>query len=100
LGKLEKEFADKKATIYAISYEPADKLKKMREAHKLGPQFKFLSDPNSKLSDLYSGKYPQGYLKPATIVVGKKGKILFATSLEDYKVRPAAEIVLKFVKEF
>ncbi len=72
----------------------------MREAEKLGSQFVFLSDSEGKLAALYAGKYPQGYLKPATIVVGKKGKITFATSLEDYKVRPAAENVLKFVKAF
>lgn len=72
----------------------------MREAHKLGAQFRFLSDPDAKLANLYAGKYPQGYLKPATIVIGKKGNILFATSLEDYKVRPTAESILKFVRSF
>ncbi len=72
----------------------------MRAAEKLGSQFVFLSDPEGKFADLYAGKYPQGYLKPATIVVGKKGKITFATSLDDYKVRPAAENVLKFIKDF
>ncbi len=97
---MSQDLATAKATVYAVSYEPADKLKKMREAEKLGPQFVFLSDPEGKLAALYAGKYPQGYLKPATIVVGNAGKITFATSLDDYKVRPAAENVLKFVKEF
>ena len=72
----------------------------MREAEKLGSQFVFLSDPEGKLASLYAGTYPQGYLKPATIVVGRKKVITYATSLDDYKVRPAAETVLKFVKEF
>ncbi len=72
----------------------------MREAEKLGPTFIFLSDPDAKLAGLYAGKYSQGYLRPATIVVGKKGKIIFATSLDDYKVRPAAEAVLKALTEF
>ena len=85
--------------IFAVSYEPADKLKKMREAEKLGASFTFLSDPNGLLSAHYSGKYDQGYLKPATVVVGKDGKITFATSLVDYKIRPAAAEVLKAVQK-
>ena len=72
----------------------------MREAEKLGSTFIFLSDPDAKLAGLYAGKYHQGFLKPATIVVGKKGKITFATSLDDYKVRPAVETVLKAISEF
>lgn len=72
----------------------------MRESEKLGSQFVFLSDPDAKLAELYAGKYPQGFLRPATIVVGKKGIITFATSLDDYKVRPAADKVLSVVKEF
>lgn len=84
--------------IFAVSYEPADKLKKMRDAEKLGASFTFLSDPKGLLSAHYSGKYEQGYLKPATVVVGKGGKIVYATSLEDYKVRPAAAVVLKSVQ--
>ena len=97
MGKIEKALAASKTTVYAISYEPADKLKKMRESEHLGSSFVFLSDPQGKLSSHYSGKYPQGYLKPATVVVGKKGKIVFATSLEDYRVRPAAQEVVKAI---
>ena len=84
--------------IYAVSYEPADKLKKMRADEKLGSSFTFLSDPNGLLSAHYSGKIAQGILKPATVVVGKDGKIVYATSLEDYKLRPAAEKILKAVQ--
>jgi peroxiredoxin len=95
---LEKEFSKSNAIIYAISNEPANKLKQMRESQHLGPIFSFLSDPKALLAAHYAGKYDQGYLKPATIVIGKKGKIVFATSLEDYKVRPAADEVLKAVQ--
>lgn len=85
--------------IYAISNEPAAELKKMRDAEKLGSSFVFLSDPEAKMASLYAGKYAEGHLKPATIVVGKDGKIRYATALDDYKVRAAAEAVLKAVKE-
>lgn len=97
---MEKEFASHKAVIYAISNEAGDKLKQMREAHKLGSSFVFLSDPDAKLASLYAGKYDKGFLKPATIVVGKGGKIAFATSLDDYSVRPAARAVLEAVSQF
>ena len=85
--------------IFAVSYEPADKLKKMRDAEKLGSSFTFLSDPKGELAAHYAGKYNQGFLKPATVVVGRGGKIVYATSLEDYKVRPAAELILKAVQK-
>ena len=85
--------------IFAVSNEPADKLKKMRDSEKLGPSFTFLSDPNGQLASHYAGKYDRGFLKPATVVVGRGGKIVYATSLEDYKVRPAAEEVLKAVQK-
>ena len=89
------DFASLNATIYAISNEPADKLKEMRESEKLGSTFVFLSDPEAKFGSLYAGKYEQGYLKPATLVVGKNGRIVYATSLDDYKIRPAADKVLE-----
>lgn len=89
-----------KATVYLISNEPADKQKQMRVAEKLGPDFVFLSDPEGKMAALYAGKYPQGYLKPATIVVGKDKKIIYASSVDDFKKRPSAGDVLKAVKSF
>ena len=94
---MEAEFAKRKATIYAISNEPAAKLKEMRAAQKLGPTFVFLSDPKAKLAGLYAGKYDQGYLKPATVVIDRKGKITFATSLDDYTKRPSAAELLRTI---
>ena len=84
--------------IYAIAAEPAPLLKRMREQEHLGKAFVFLSDVEAKFGSLYAGKYPPGYLKPATIVVGKNGKIVFASSLEDITNRPAAEKVLAAIK--
>lgn len=86
--------------MYAISNEPAEKQKQMRASEKLGSAFVFLSDPDAKMASLYAGKYPQGYLKPATIVVGKDGKITFASAVDDFKVRPSADVVLKEVLAF
>ncbi len=89
-----------KATVYLISNEPPEKQKQMRAAEKLGPTFAFLSDPDAKMAALYAGKYPEGYLKPATIVVGKDKKIIYASSVDDFKKRPSADDVLKAVKAF
>lgn len=91
---MSKQFDEKKAIIFAISSEGSEQLKKMRETEKLGSTFVFLSDPDAKLASLYAGRYPQGFLKPATIVIGLDKKVAWATSVEDYKVRPAAEKVL------
>ncbi len=97
LHKWEQQFLDRKATIYAISVEPAARLKAMRDGESLGKAFVFLSDPQAKLAQLYVGKEVQGYLKPATIVVGKNGKITFATSMTDISVRPSPITILKAI---
>lgn len=86
--------------MYCISNEGADKLLQMREKQKLGESFVFLSDPEGKLAAHYAGSYPQGFLKPATVVVGRDKKIQWATSLDNYAVRPAAEKVLEEVARY
>lgn len=99
LQAIEADLKAENAVVYIVSNEASDKLEAMRQAEKLGPTFVSLSDPEAKLAALYAGKYDQGYLKPATIVVGKKSKILFASALEDYKVRADSQAVLKAVRD-
>lgn len=100
MAKIEAKFKEQNAVLYCVSNEKADKLLQMREKQAMGETFVFLSDPEGKLAAHYAGKYPQGYLKPATVVVGKDKKVLWATSLDNYAVRPAAEKVLEEVMRF
>jgi len=99
LQAIEADLKAANAIVYVVSNEASDKLDAMRQAEKLGSTFVSLSDPEAKLAALYAGKYDQGYLKPATVVVGKKGKIVFASSLEDYKIRADSQAVLKAVRD-
>ncbi len=84
--------------VYAISNEPAGPLDKMREQNMLGDRFVFLSDPEGKVASLYAGKLATGVLNPATLVIGKSGKIVFAEAEEDYTKRPPTDKVLKAIK--
>ena len=100
MGKIEAELKKAGATVYALSNEAAAPLAKMKEAEKLGDTFVFLSDRESKAADMYAGHYNgQAMLKPATFVIGKNGKIVYAYAGEDYKVRAGAQTVLEAVKE-
>ena len=100
MGKIEKDLKKTGAIVYAISNEEADDLKKMKEAEKLGDTFVFLSDREAKGAGDYAGHYPdKTMLKPATFVIGKGGKIVYAYVGEDYKVRAGAQSVLQAVKK-
>jgi peroxiredoxin len=84
------------AVVYAISNEEAGDLKRMKEAEKLGDTFVFLSDKQAKVADSYAGHYSgRTVLKPATLVIGKDGKIVYAYVGEDFKVRASAQSVLQ-----
>jgi peroxiredoxin len=81
--------------VYCISNEGAEDLKKMKEAHKLGDTFVFVSDKDAKGADNYAGHYAgKTMLNPATFVVGKNGKIAYAYVGEDYRVRADSKTVL------
>ncbi len=100
MGKIEAELKKAGATVYALSNEPASALGKMKDAEKLGDAFVFLSDREAKGADLYAGHYDgQTMLKPATFVIGKNGKIVYAYVGEDYKVRAGAQTVLQAVQK-
>lgn len=100
MGKIETELKKAKATVYAISNEEAGDLQKMKVAEKLGDTFVFLSDRETKAANLYAGHYDgKTVLKPATFVIGKGGKIVYAYVGEDYKVRAGVDAVLQAVKQ-
>ena len=100
MGKIETGLKKAGATVYALSNEESGDIRKMKEAEKLGDAFVFLSDKEAKGADLYAGHYNgQTMLKPATFVIGKSGKIVYAYVGEDFKVRAGAQIVLQAVKK-
>ena len=84
--------------VYAISNEEGVDLKKMKDTEKLGEVFVFLSDAKAAVADRYAGHYEgKAVLKPATFVIGKNRKIVYAYVGEDFKVRAAASAVLNAV---
>ncbi len=86
--------------MFLISNEMAPDLQKMKDREKLGDTFTFLSDLDAKAADLYAGHYEgKTILKPATFVIGKDGKIIYAYVGEDFKVRASADAVLSAVKQ-
>lgn len=100
MGKIEKELKDAGAIVYVISYEDATQLKAMKEQEKLGETFVFLADQECKAGAKYAGRYPDnGTLVPATFVIGKDRKIVFAEIDEKFSVRPAAQAVLEAVRK-
>ena len=99
MGKIESDLKQAGATVYALSNEGGNDLKKMKESTKLGDTFVFLSDSETKGANMYAGHYNgQTMLNPATFVIGKNGKIVYANVGEDYKVRAGAQAVLEAVK--
>ena len=100
MGKIEADLKKAHATVYALSNEVGSDLNKMKEGEKLGDTFVFLSDHEAKGADLYAGHYNgKTMLKPATFVIGKNGKIVYAYAGEDYKARAGALKVLEAVKK-
>ncbi len=100
MGKIETELKTAGAVVYALSNEEAGDLKKMKDAEKLGDTFVFLSDLTAKAAGNYAGHYAgKTMLNPATFVIGKNGKIVYAYVGEDFKVRADAQAVLQAVKK-
>ena len=91
------KFAASGAKVYAISNEGAAELNKMKAAS--GLDFAtFLSDPNAEAAKQFAGKYPdKPTLKPATLVIGKDGKVVYAYANENYQVRATTNAVLEAV---
>ncbi len=100
MGQIEADLRKADAIVYAISNEEAGDLQKMKEMQKLNDTFVFLSDKEAKGANLYVGTYTgKTILKPATFVIGKGSKIVFAYVGEDFKVRASAQSVLDAVNK-
>ena len=98
MGKIEADLKKAGAVVYAISNEDAAALKQMKNGENLGDSFVFLSDKEAKAAAHYAGNYAgETMLNPATFVVGKNGKIVYAYIGEDYKVRADSQTVLQAI---
>ena len=95
LGQSKEAFQKSGAAVFAISNEEAPALKAMREQSKLD-WVTFLSDKSGAAAKKYAGVYSgQTMLKPATFVIGRDGKIVYAYLNEDYRTRAPTDAVLK-----
>lgn len=100
LGQIESKLKAAHAVVYCISCEQTDALAKMKKYAKLGDTFVLLSDPDAKAANLYAGHAPdQKTLNPATFVIDKQGKIIFAFQGENIQQRAEAQDVLAAVQK-
>ncbi|NUN47434.1 MAG: peroxiredoxin [Candidatus Brocadiae bacterium] len=84
-------FGDLKAAVYAISVDSVWSQKAFRAAQ--NAPFHFLSDFNKTVSKAYDVQFEKlgdwiGVAKRAAFVIGKDGRIAFAWSNDDPKVKP------------
>jgi peroxiredoxin len=98
LGQKKAEFEQSGAAFYALSDEDAPALIQMRDHEKVD-FITFLSDKHGEAARKYAGVYTgKTTLKPATFVIDKHRKILYAYLDENYRVRAAADDVLAAVR--
>ncbi len=94
------------AEILAISNEEVAKGQELRA--KAGPPFRLLHDPKGTVLHTYglvvqsrdalgTMKRKHGYAHPATVVVGRDGKVAWKYVGKDYKDRPGVDAVLEAV---
>lgn len=88
------------AEILAVSVDPADKLKQMRDKikNKPGINFPFLSDLDHRVIDRYgllNDKSQRVIPHPATLVIDQHGIVRWRFIEVNYKVRPSNETVVQ-----
>ena len=100
MGKIEPELKKAGTVVYLLSNEGANDLQKMKETENLGEPFVFLSDREAAGAGHYAGHYDgQTMLNPATFVIDRNGKIVYAYVGEDFKTRADTEKVLQAVQK-
>jgi peroxiredoxin len=75
-------------TVLAISPDDAEGMQKM--ADRMDRPYRFLSDANLKVTDLYGIRRDEELPHPAVIILDKKGLVQWFYVGEDYKQRPSA----------
>ncbi|MFQ5671042.1 MAG: cytochrome D1 domain-containing protein [Acidobacteriota bacterium] len=98
LGELQRElarFTEMEAEVWAISIDPAEKLRKTRK--KLGLTFLNLMDPGSRTIERFGIlNRKQGHIPhPTALVVDKRGIIRYLRTDENYKKRPSSRELLR-----
>jgi len=98
LGPKKAAFEQAGAAVYALSDEDAPALMQMRDKERVD-FITFLSDKQGQAARQYAGLYAgRTTLKPATFVIDKHRKIVYAYLDEDYRIRAGAEEVLAAVR--
>lgn len=97
-----KETPKAQVEILAVSVDPHDKAKVMRDKLKNEPgvDYPMLSDADHRVIDRYgllNDKAKRPMPHPATIVIDRQGKVQWKFIEVDYKKRPSNEDVLKEV---
>lgn len=93
---------NEKVSLYAISVDPADRSKGLKEKiakdGKGAVNFPFLSDPNHKTIDAYglfdptyAGQQFEGIPHPAVYILDENRKVVWARVESDYRKRPTNE---------
>ena len=100
MGQVEEDLKKAGAVVYAISDEDPAALKGMKSKETPGDTFVYLSDKDASAAKFYAGQYEgKSTLKPATYVIDKTGKIVFAYADENYSIRAGADEVLKALRK-
>ncbi len=89
--------------VIAISTEGAEDLAKAEK--KTGASFPFVGDPAGRLIDSFGLRHVGGHplkgtdiARPASVLLGRDGKLLWTSYAENYRVRPTPEATLAAVK--
>jgi hypothetical protein len=99
LGQSKAELEKAGAAVFALSDEGPEPLRQMRDRNQ-ADSITFLSDAKGEAARKYAGTYPgKTTLKPATFVIDKNGKIVYAYLNEDYRTRAATDAVVAAVRK-
>ena len=87
------KFAEADVRIVGISYDDVKILKTFSDAQDL--EITLLSDDGSKVIKAYDLLFQRGLPQPATILIGKDGKIQAKLSREGYRARHSVDELLE-----
>lgn len=99
LSRHKADFQRSGAAVYAVSNEDGAKLNQMRDAEHLD-FVTFLSDPDGAAAKKYAGLYPGSMThQPASFVIDRRGRIVYAYVNQDYKSRAATLSLLQAARK-
>jgi peroxiredoxin len=99
LGKAYRHFEERGIRILATSADTPDKALEMKE--RTAAPFEFLSDPQSRLIDLFDVLHPAGrpgstrdIAQSSSFLVDSEARVLWLQVAQNYRVRPRPQRVL------